>query len=115
MWDAVIAGAGPAGAVAAYELARRGRRVLLADAVDPAAPKVGEALPGAAVRLLRSIELPVPAAGGPHTPIGGNLSSWNSDQLVANDFLRVIPEKPLSALIPSLNNAVEVLGENGVA
>jgi flavin-dependent dehydrogenase len=88
MWDAIVAGAGPAGAVAAYELVRRGRQVLLADTVDPTSPKIGEALPGAAVRLLRSIELPVPGAGGPHMPIGGNLSSWNSDQLVANDFLR---------------------------
>jgi hypothetical protein len=88
MWDAIVAGAGPAGAVAAYELARSGRRVLLADAVDPTSSKIGEALPGAAVRLLRSIELPVPGGGGPHTPIGGNLSSWNSDQLVANDFIR---------------------------
>jgi flavin-dependent dehydrogenase len=88
MWDVIVAGAGPAGAVAAYELARSGRRVLLADTVDPTSPKIGEALPGAAVRLLRSIELPVPGAGGPHTPIGGNISSWNSDQLVASDFLR---------------------------
>jgi flavin-dependent dehydrogenase len=87
MWDAIVAGAGPAGAVAAYELARSGRRVLLADTVDPTSPKIGEALPGAAVRLLRAIELPVPGAGGPHTPIGGNLASWNSDQLVANDFI----------------------------
>jgi flavin-dependent dehydrogenase len=88
MWDAIVAGAGPGGAVAAYVLARGGRRVLLADAVDPKSPKVGEALPGAAVRLLRSLDLPLPAKGGPHTPIGGNLSCWNSDQLFAADFLR---------------------------
>ena len=30
-WDAVVVGAGPAGAVAARELARRGHRVLLAE------------------------------------------------------------------------------------
>jgi flavin-dependent dehydrogenase len=88
MWDVVVAGAGPAGAVAAYVLAQRGRRVLLADACDAGSLKIGEALPGAAVRLLRSIDLPAPSRDGPHTPIGGNLSSWNSDQLVATDFIR---------------------------
>jgi flavin-dependent dehydrogenase len=88
MWDAIVAGGGPAGAVAAIVLARSGRRVLLADAVDASTPKVGEALPGAAVQLLRSSDLPVPREGGPHTPIGGNLFCWNSDELVAIDFIR---------------------------
>jgi flavin-dependent dehydrogenase len=88
MWDAIIAGAGPAGAVVAHELARRGHRVLLTDDVDPAAPKIGEALPGAAVRLLRSIGLPAPSPDGPHLPVMGNLSSWDCDQLVASDFIR---------------------------
>jgi flavin-dependent dehydrogenase len=87
MWDVIVAGAGPAGSVAAYVLARNGCRVLLADIVDPKAPKIGEALPSAAVRLLRSIELPVPSTKGPHTPISGNLSSWNTDELVAADFI----------------------------
>ena len=86
MWDVVVAGGGPAGAAAAYVLARRGRRVLLADDVDPCVAKIGEALPGAAVRLLRSIGLPVPEAAGPHRPIGGNLSCWNAEHPVASDF-----------------------------
>ena len=88
MWDVVIAGAGPAGAIAACVLARRGRRVLLIDAVDANELKVGEALPGAAARLLRSLEMPTPDAHGPHARIGGNLSAWGSDELVAADFMR---------------------------
>jgi len=88
MWDVTIAGAGPAGAVAAYVLARSGRRVLLVDTVDPDAPKVGEALPAAAMRLLRSLDLPTPDTAGPHSRFGGNLSSWGSDELVADDFMR---------------------------
>lgn len=87
MWDAVIAGAGPAGAVAACVLARSGRRVLLADATPPGAFKVGEALPGAATRLLSSLDLPV-LQSGPHAAIGGNLCSWGSSQLIADDFMR---------------------------
>jgi len=87
MWDAIIAGAGPAGAVAAFVLARNGHRVLLADDVSSSAGKIGETLPGAAVHLLRALDLPVPEAGGPHYPIGGNLSSWSSDILIATDSL----------------------------
>jgi flavin-dependent dehydrogenase len=88
MWDALVAGAGPAGSVAAYVLARRGHRVMLADAPETHDHKVGEALAGAAVRLLRSIGLPVPDKDGPHAPIGGNLSCWSTDQLIATDFMR---------------------------
>jgi flavin-dependent dehydrogenase len=87
MWDAIVVGAGPAGAVAAAVLARNGRRVLLTDIVDPRSPKIGEALPGAAARLLRAIQLPIPVEHGPHTPIGGNLFCWNSDCFVASDFM----------------------------
>jgi len=86
MWDTVIAGAGPAGSVAAHVLARKGRQVLFVDAAPRHTIKVGEALPGAALRLLRSLGLPVPEGQGPHTPIGGNLSSWGSEDLVATDF-----------------------------
>ena len=87
MWDAIVAGAGPAGAVAAYVLAREGRRVLLIDKVDPATSKIGEALPGAAMRLMSALELPTPKRGGPHATIGGNLSSWGSDELIAREFI----------------------------
>jgi flavin-dependent dehydrogenase len=88
VWDVIVAGAGPAGAVAAFALSRNGHSVLLADKISPSTYKIGEALPGAAERLLRSLDLPTPVTGGPHTPIGGNLSSWNSDAMVAADFMR---------------------------
>ncbi|HEV7368226.1 NAD(P)/FAD-dependent oxidoreductase [Arenibaculum sp.] len=88
MWDVVVCGGGPAGAVASHQLARAGHRVLLADRIDPDAHKVGEALPGAAARLLRALGLPVPPGDGGHAPIGGNLSAWGADAPVATDFLR---------------------------
>lgn len=88
MWDVVVAGAGPAGAVAAFVLSRHRYRVLLADRLSPSPRKIGEALPGAAARLLRSLDLPAPRIGGPHTAIGGNFSSWNSEALIATDFIR---------------------------
>jgi len=87
MWDTIIAGSGPAGCVAAHVLARSGRRVLLADADDFSTHKVGEALPGAALRILRKLSLPTPDCSARHCPISGNLSSWNSEELVPNDFI----------------------------
>ncbi|MFZ0421693.1 MAG: tryptophan 7-halogenase [Xanthobacteraceae bacterium] len=87
MWDVIVAGAGPAGSVAAAKLARAGRRVLLADRPS-AAWKFGEALPGAAVRLLRTLDLPAPGPVGPHTSIAGTLSAWGSPQFTATDALR---------------------------
>lgn len=74
--DVLIAGAGPAGSVAAALLARSGRRVLLVDRVDDGRPRVGECLPAAAVHLLRGLELPAPDDGGPHARIGGVRSHW---------------------------------------
>jgi flavin-dependent dehydrogenase len=62
--------------------------VLLVDAVLPGAHKVGEALPGAALRLLRAQGLPLPGVDGPHTPIRGTLSAWGSEALAGTDFLR---------------------------
>ncbi len=87
MWDVIIAGAGPAGAVTAFTLARKGHRVLLADKVNSSVRKIGETLPGAAVQMLRAFNLPAPELGGPHHPVGGNLSSWNSEILIATDSL----------------------------
>jgi 2-polyprenyl-6-methoxyphenol hydroxylase-like FAD-dependent oxidoreductase len=88
MWAAIVAGAGPAGALAAIALARSGHRALLADRIGDRVDKIGEALPEAAGRLLRSLDLPVLDTGGAHAAIGGILSSWNSDELMAIDAFR---------------------------
>jgi flavin-dependent dehydrogenase len=87
MWDVIISGAGTSGAVAAYVLASAGRRVLLLDPHPFPNCKVGEALPGAAVRLLRALGLPVPDNRS-DLPICGSLTSWNCDELVPQDFFR---------------------------
>lgn len=58
VWDAVVIGAGPAGSVAARELARRGARVLLADrAVFPRRKACGGCLNASALSMLRAIGL----------------------------------------------------------
>lgn len=58
-WDAIIIGAGPAGAIAARELARRGaQRVLMLDRAHFPRPKVcGSCLTGLALATLRQVGL----------------------------------------------------------
>lgn len=57
-WDAVVIGAGPAGSIAARELARRGRRTLLVDkAAFPRSKVCGGCLNGNAIATLASIGL----------------------------------------------------------
>jgi flavin-dependent dehydrogenase len=87
MWDVIVGGAGPAGAVASFMLSRLGCRTLLADKLVDRGCKIGETLPGAAARLLRSVGLPAPEITGPHSRIGGVFSSWNSDRLLARDSI----------------------------
>jgi flavin-dependent dehydrogenase len=88
MWDVVITGAGPAGAVAAGVLSRAGRQVLLVDDVTFGKPKVGESLPGAARPLLRDLGVLSLVEEGNHLSSHGNLSAWGTDGLIATDFIR---------------------------
>jgi flavin-dependent dehydrogenase len=83
--DVLIVGAGPSGATAATLLARKGLRVTMADGVDPARHKIGEHLPGAAMRLVRKLQLGL--LHSPHLRVGGTLSSWGSEALMATDSI----------------------------
>jgi flavin-dependent dehydrogenase len=87
VWDVVLAGSGPSGAVTAHLLAREGLRVLVVDHVDEAKLKVGDVLPGAACRLLRSLGLNTPEVSGAHTKIHGSLSCWDTADLVGSDAI----------------------------
>lgn len=83
----VVAGGGPAGATAARCLARAGHRVLLADSSDPAAFKIGEALPPVARTLLTDLGLWEGFAGECHLPCYGNAAAWGSPDLWETDFV----------------------------
>jgi flavin-dependent dehydrogenase len=49
--------------------------------------KPGDALPGAALRVLRACGLPAPSQSPEHRPIGGNISAWGGPDAVRRDFL----------------------------
>ncbi len=89
MLDALIAGGGPGGAVAAIVLARSGRRVLLADATPPetARLRVGESLPPAARPLLRDLGLLDRLESEGHLRSSGTTSVWGSPSPTTTDFV----------------------------
>ena len=63
-WDAVVAGAGPAGSIAALVLARAGANVALVDkAAFPRDKACGDLIGPRGVRLLEDLDLKVPDAG----------------------------------------------------
>lgn len=85
-FDVAIVGGGPAGSVAAYVLARAGRRVVLIDAPASAPRKIGESLPAIAGHLLRKLGLAEVLDG--HRASFGNVSSWGGEELVSTDFIQ---------------------------
>lgn len=86
--DVLIAGAGPAGAVAARLLALAGIKVVLVDSVNIEQQKIGESLPGAARPMLDRLGLLPWVEKSSSITNMGNLSCWGGTQLVATDFIR---------------------------
>ncbi|WP_435281187.1 FAD-dependent monooxygenase [Streptomyces koelreuteriae] len=90
-FEVVVAGAGPAGAVAALVLARAGRRVLLVDAgadgPRSSSSRIGETLLPAAGPLLHDLGLWDAFAAGPHLRCVGTYASWGSEALHGRSHL----------------------------
>lgn len=83
----VIVGGGPAGAVAALVLARRGLRVTVLEARPEPAAKVGETLPPALTPLLRHLGLEEGLARDGQLRSQGNRSLWGAAEPGESPFL----------------------------
>ncbi len=83
----IVAGGGPAGAVAALVLARRGVAVTVLDANPGPALKVGETLPSNLAPLLRHLGLETLLERDGHLRSQGNRSIWGSPVPAESPFL----------------------------
>lgn len=87
-YEAVVVGGGPAGAVAAATLARRGHQVLLLDAGRGAKAFVGgESLPPLAPTLHTELGIGAVVGSGEHQPCFGTASAWGSAQVAYRSFI----------------------------
>jgi len=84
---AVVVGGGPAGAVAALVLARRGVRVTVLESRPAPGAKVGECLPPSLTPLLRHLGLEDLLARDGHLRSHGNRFAWGSPRLGERPFL----------------------------
>jgi len=82
-----IVGGGPAGAVAAIELALAGFSVSVYEAFQAAQAKIGETLPPTAIPMLRRLGLLRPDFGELHLQSHGIRLAWGSDEPKDRDFL----------------------------
>ena len=85
--DALIVGAGPAGATTALNLAPY-RRVILLDRRAVPEARIGESMPGAVHRLLRDMGLWDSFRGDGHAPCHGHRSIWGGPDITERDALR---------------------------
>jgi flavin-dependent dehydrogenase len=86
-YDVAVLGGGPAGAVAAFELANNGLRTILLESQLSPAPKIGETLPPEARRILQSLGIWEAFLYDGHLPSVGICSAWSSATLAERDFI----------------------------
>jgi flavin-dependent dehydrogenase len=86
--DVVVVGAGPAGCAAALAVADAGLTVTLLDRDARPGWRIGDSLPGAAARVLRSLGAWDRFARAGHLPAPLKVSRWGSDEPVALDTFR---------------------------
>lgn len=86
-FDVAIAGAGPAGAIAALVLSRNGTRTCLIEASAYEQPRIGESLPPAARPLLAELSIWESFSRLNSLPSHGNESAWGNKDTEFNSFI----------------------------
>lgn len=90
-YDVVIAGAGPAGCAAAIRLRQLNITVCLVDDAKDTVLKVGESLPGAAIRLLNRLgitDINQILSKTDYSICIANVSAWGMDNWTYNDAIK---------------------------
>lgn len=88
IWDAIIVGGGPAGAIAALSLARRGRSAILLEKANFPRFHVGESFLPAAFNRLKQLGLEPALREIPHVPkFGAHFQMGSGGRVLEIDFL----------------------------
>ncbi|HXB44745.1 MAG TPA: NAD(P)/FAD-dependent oxidoreductase [Puia sp.] len=86
-YDVAIAGGGPAGTMAANELARLGKKVILLEASDYRRLRIGETLTPPVNNLLKKQGLWDGFLNEGHLPSWGNRSAWGSQEIESSSYI----------------------------
>lgn len=89
-WDAVVVGAGPAGAATALRLARRGLSVALLERSDFSRPRIGESLAPGVWQRLQALDSCAAFEALAPAPSWGVRSQWSGEPVQQHSYMGLV-------------------------